>query len=220
MFHILKERFPLTLRLAFLSFFLALFWGLPLGVLSSHRRFKKYSKLFDTLPILFISFPVFVVAPFLIWIFAVKWPLFPVSGAGSFSHLILPSLSLALPLGALLMKITRTSIFEVMSLEYVRTAKAKGVSSRDIYFKHILKNASLPVVTIAGLQIGFLLTGVVIVETIFDFPGLGTLLYKSILSRDYPVVQGAVFLISLIYVFINRLTDQIYTWIHPQLREF
>ena len=217
---LLRERFPLTLRLAFLSLFLALLWGVPLGVISAHRRLKKYKKFFDIFPIFFISFPVFVVAPILIWFFAVKWPVLPVSGAESFAHLILPSLSLAFPLGALLMKMTRTSVFEVMSLEYVRTARAKGVSSRDIYFKHILKNALIPIITIAGLQMGALLTGTVIVETIFDFPGLGTLLYQSILSRDYPVVQGTVLFMALIYIFINKSTDQIYTWVHPHHREF
>ena len=219
-FQILKERFPLTFRLAFLSLLLALLWGIPLGVLSAYKGLRRYKKFFDIFPIFFISFPVFVVAPLLIWLFAVKWPLLPVSGAESFSHLILPSLSLALPLGALLMKMTRTSVFEVMSLEYVRTARAKGVSSRDIYFKHILRNALIPITTIAGLQLGALITGAVIVETIFDFPGLGTLLYQAILSRDYPVVQGAVLFIALLYIVINKLTDQAYAWIHPHLKEF
>lgn len=219
-FELLKSKFPLTLRLAFLSLFLAILWGIPVGVLSSYKGLRKYRKFFDIFPIIFISFPVFVVAPLLIWFFAVKWKLLPVSGAESFAHLLLPSFSLALPLGALLMKMTRASVFEIMSLEYVRTAKAKGVSSKNIYFKHILRNALIPVVTIAGLQLGSLLTGTVIVETIFDFPGVGTLLYQSILSRDYPVVQGVVLFIALIYIVINKLTDQIHAWIHPHLREF
>ena len=116
------------------------------------------------------------------------------------------------------MKITRASILEVLPLDYVRTAKAKGVSPAPIYFQHILKNALIPIVTIVGLQMGALLTGTVIIETIFDRPGIGSLLYQAIVSRDYPLIQGSVLLIALIYVFVNRFTDLVYTLVHPQMR--
>ncbi|MCY4321925.1 MAG: ABC transporter permease, partial [Bdellovibrionaceae bacterium] len=133
----------------------------------------------------------------------------------SFSYLFLPSLSLALPLGAVLMKITRASILEVLSSDYVRTARSKGLSLSQVYFKHVLKNALIPILTVLGLQMGSLLTGTVIVETIFDRPGIGSLLYQSIVSRDYPLVQALVLLIAFLYIFINWLTDWLYTVFNP-----
>ena len=217
-FEALKEQVPFTFNLAFLSLFLSFLWGIPFGILSAHPSFAKYEKFFDVFPILFFSIPAFVVAPCLIWFFGAYLMWLPISGAGTFSHLILPSISLALPLGAVLMKVTRASILEVLHLDYVRTAKAKGVNPVNIYFRHTLKNALIPIVTIAGLQMGALLTGAVIIETIFDRPGIGSLLYRAIVSRDYPLIQATVLFIAITYVFINRLTDWVYTLIHPQMR--
>ncbi len=217
-FESLEEQIPFTFNLAFLSLFLSFLWGIPFGMLSAHPSFIKWEKLFDIFPILFFSVPAFVVAPFLIWFFGVYLMWLPISGAGSFSHLILPSISLALPLGAVLMKVTRASILEVLHLDYVRTAKAKGVNFVNIYLQHILKNALIPIVTILGLQMGALLTGTVIIETIFDRPGIGSLLYRAIVSRDYPLIQATILFIALTYVFINRFTDWVYTRIHPQMR--
>ena len=116
------------------------------------------------------------------------------------------------------MKITRASLLEVLPLDYVRTARAKGVSVSSLYFEHVLKNALIPIITILGLQMGALLTGTVIIETIFDRPGLGSLLYEAIVSRDYPIIQGCVLLIAFIYIFVNRFTDWIYTLVQPQMR--
>jgi len=215
---ILWEHIPFTFSLALTSLVLAFFWGVPFGVLAAHPRFIKYDTVLDLLPILFFSVPAFVAAPLWIWFFGVYLMWLPVSGAEGVAYLVLPSLSLALPLGAVLMKITRTSILEVLPLDYVRTAKAKGVPPISVYFQHILKNAFIPVLTILGLQMGALLTGTVIIETIFDRPGLGSLLYQAILSRDYPIIQGTVLLIALIYVFINRGTDWLYRLVHPQMR--
>ena len=164
---------------------------------------------------IFISVPVFISAPLLIWLFSNQLKWLPVSGAGSFSYLLLPSISLALPLGAILMKVTRASILEVLSSDYVRTAISKGLSTSQIYFKHVLKNAFIPILTVLGLQMGSLLTGTVIVETIFDRPGIGSLLYQSIVSRDYPLVQALVLLIAFIYIFINWLTDWLYKLFNP-----
>ena len=215
---ILKEQIPFTFILAFFSLLLAIAWGLPFGILSAHPRFIKYESFFDLLPLLFFSIPAFVVAPCLIWFFGAYLMWLPVSGSGGFSYLILPSVSLALPLGAVLMKITRASLLEVLPLDYVRTARAKGVSVSSLYFEHVLKNALIPIITILGLQMGALLTGTVIIETIFDRPGLGSLLYEAIVSRDYPIIQGCVLLIAFIYIFVNRFTDWIYTLVQPQMR--
>ena len=218
-FESLKEHLPFSVRLAFLALFLAFLWGVPLGLMSSLSFLKKYSWGLDLFPLLFFSVPAFVFAPVLIWFFGVKLAWFPVSGAGGFASLFLPALSLALPLGAVLMKVTRVSILEVLPLDFVRTAQAKGLSFFAVHFKHVLRNALVSIVSIMGLQLGALLTGTVIIETIFDRPGLGQLLYQGIVSRDYPLVQASILTVALIYVFVNRLTDWMYTIIHPQMKE-
>ena len=216
--HSIGRQIPFTFFLSILSLFMAFIWGLSLGVLSAHPFFKKFEKAFDFFPLVFFSVPVFVSAPLLIWFFAGQLSWFPVSGSGSFSYVFLPALSLALPLGAVLMKITRASILEVLSSDFVRTARGKGLSLSQVYFRHVLKNALIPIITVLGLQMGALLTGTVIVETIFDRPGIGSLLYRSIVSRDYPLVQGLVLFIALVYVFINRWTDWLYTFFNPFMK--
>ena len=216
---LLGEQFPRTVELALLSLFLALLWGIPFGVVSAVKALKPIEKVFDVFPVFLFSIPAFVSAPLFIWLFAIYFPLLPVGGTGGFSHLILPSISLALPLGAILMKMTRVSMLEVTSAEYVKTAIAKGLSPAKIYFQHILFNALIPIITLAGLQLGALLTGTVIIEIIFDRPGLGSLLFEAITTRDYPLIQGIVLLMALIYIFANRLTDKLYTLIHPQMKE-
>lgn len=216
---VLKENIPFTFNLAFVALSLSLFWGLSLGLLSVFSKtLKKYQLLFDTLPVLFFSIPAFALAPLLIWFLSIRFSLFPVGGSGSFAHLVLPAFSLALPLGAILMKITRVSVLEVMNFHYVRTAQAKGLSTFKVYFYHVLMNALTPIITIAGLQMGTLLTGTVITEIIFDRPGIGNLLYQAIISRDYPVIQMSILFIALVYVFVNRFTDWLYKVIQPQIK--
>ena len=212
------RQFPFTFFLSVMSLGMALLWGISFGVLSAHPQFKKWEKFFNFFPLIFFSVPVFVSAPLLIWLFSNQLKWLPVSGTGSFSYLFLPSLSLALPLGAVLMKITRVSVLEALSSDYARTAVSKGLSLSQVYFKHVLKNALIPILTVLGLQMGALLTGTVIVETIFDRPGIGSLLYQSIVSRDYPLVQALVLLIAFIYIFINWLTDWLYTLFNPFMK--
>ena len=216
---LIKAEFPYTFFLSLLSLSLAVLWGLPLGILSSYPLLKTGKFFLNALPLVFISIPVFVSAPFLIWFFASKLSWLPVSGSGSFSHLILPSVSLALPLGAILMKISRASLLENLDKDYVRTALSKGLSVSQVYRKHILRNALTPILTVLGLQMGALLTGTVIVETLFDRPGIGSLLYQSIVSRDYPVMQALILLIALIYIFINKGTDWLYTAFNPLMKK-
>ena len=161
----------------------------------------------------------FFLAPILIWIFSIQLNWFPVSERGTgLEYLILPALSLALPLGAVLLKMSRASLLEVMTKNYIRTGKAKGLSDFSVGLKHGLKNALIPIVTVLGLQSGALLTGTVIVESIFDWPGLGLLLLSAIQQRDYPLVQGTVLLISVIYVLINLIVDLIYMVVHPKMQ--
>ncbi|MCB0406703.1 MAG: ABC transporter permease, partial [Bdellovibrionales bacterium] len=151
-------------------------------------------------------------------IFALKLDLLPVSDRGSWEHLILPSMSLALPLSAILIRVTRASMLEVIHEDYIRTAYSKGLSSMTVYFKHALKNALIPIITIVGLQTGALLTGTVITETIFDWPGIGTLLFDSIQRRDYPTVQGCVLVIAFIFVLVNLVTDLLYSFVNPKVQ--
>ena len=213
----LTQAFPATFELAFFSMLLAIFWGLPAALISVAKR-AWWDRSLSLISLVAMSLPVFFVAPLLIWLFAIKLPLFPVSEKGEgLEYIFLPALSLALPLGAVLLKMSRAALLEVWKKDYIRTAKAKGLSKTRMVLKHGLKAALVPIVTILGLQSGALLTGTVIVESIFDWPGLGLLLLSAIQSRDYPVVQGTILLISVIYVLVNLVVDLVYIYIHPRM---
>lgn len=215
---IILQQFPFTFFLSFLALFMAFIWGIPAGLFSAHPKFSKFRQFFDLLPMIFFSIPVFISAPLLIWFFGIYLSWLPVSGAGSLSYIFLPALSLALPLGAVLMQITQSSILELLSSDFIRTARSKGLSFSQIYFKHVLKNAFIPILTVLGLQLGSLLTGTVIIEHIFDRPGIGSLLYKSIVSRDYPLIQALILCIAIVYIFINRWTDWLYVFFQPRIQ--
>ncbi|MEE6250674.1 MAG: ABC transporter permease, partial [Bdellovibrionota bacterium] len=143
---------------------------------------------------------------------------FPVSERGGLEHLVLPAFSLAIALSAIIMRMTRTSMLEVIKEDYIRTAKSKGLAGGKIYFKHALRNALMPIITIIGLQFGALLTGTVITETIFDWPGIGTLFFSAIQERNYPLVQACILTVSLTYVAVNLLVDIAYAAVNPQVR--
>jgi peptide/nickel transport system permease protein len=162
--------------------------------------------------------PGFWLGPMLILIFAIQLDWFPVSERGGIEHLVLPAFSLALALSAIIMRMTRTSMLEVIREDYIRTAKSKGLNKIKIYFKHALRNALMPVITIVGLQFGALLTGTVITETIFDWPGIGTLFFSAIQERNYPLVQACILVVSLTYVFVNLVVDIAYAAVNPQVR--
>ena len=212
----LFQALPATFQLAFLALLLSALWGIPAGVFSALKK-GAWDHGLSVFSLMAMSLPVFFVAPLLIWLFALKLSWFPVSEKGEFISWILPAISLALPLGAVLLKMSRSALLEVLQKDYIRTAQAKGLSFMQAGLRHGLKNALIPIVTVLGLQSGALLTGTVIVESIFDWPGIGLLLLESIQKRDYPVVQGAVLLISVIYVLVNLIVDLIYMWIHPQM---
>lgn len=208
---------PATFQLACLALLLSALWGLPAGIFSALKK-GPWDRALSLIAVLAMSAPVFVLAPILIWLFALKLSWLPVSErGGQLKYFILPALSLALPLGAVLLKMSRAAFLEVLDKDYIRTARAKGLSFFRLSLTHGLKNALVPIVTVLGLQSGALLTGTVIVESIFDWPGLGLLLLEAIQQRDYPVVQGAVLLIALIYVLVNLLVDIIYILIHPRM---
>lgn len=217
-FQEIAARFPATFELSLAALAFALLWGLPLGVWSAIKPYSFRDQAFSVFSLIGMSVPGVFLGPALVYIFAMRFDLLPVSERGGFDHLILPALSLALPLGAVILRMTRAAMLEVVNEDYIRTARSKGAGEETVFFKHALRNAMVPIVTIVGLQLGSLLTGTVITETIFDWPGLGTLLFGSIQRRDYPMVQGCVLFIACIYVLVNLLTDLTYGLVNPKVR--
>jgi peptide/nickel transport system permease protein len=212
------DRLPATLELTVGAMIAAILIGVPLGVFSAIKQYGIADNAILVTGLLGISIPGVFLGPLLIYIFGVKLMWFPVSDRGGIENLILPAISLALPLSAILMRMTRAAMLDVIREDYIRTARAKGAAPMKVYFTHALRNALMPVITIVGLQIGSLLTGAVITETIFDWPGLGTLLFNSISQRDYPLVQACLLLTALIFIFVNFLTDLAYAWANPRVR--
>ena len=218
----LRESVPVTFLLALSAMLLAAVWGIGAGGMAVLKG-GRVEQLLNIFSLVCMSLPVFFVAPLLIWLFAIHLGWFPVSETGpggvvGLRYMALPALSLAIPLGAVLLKITRAALIEVIPKHYMRTAKAKGLSRPAVFLKHGFKNALVSIVTVLGLQSSALLTGTVIVESIFDLPGIGLLLLESIQRRDYPLVQGAIILIAVIYVMVNLITDLIYLHLNPQIR--
>ncbi|HEX4922763.1 MAG TPA: nickel ABC transporter permease [Bdellovibrionales bacterium] len=211
-------RLPATIELTLAAISIAVLAGIPLGVIAAIQRGRWADRAALIFGLLGISVPNFWLAPMLILVFSIQLGWLPVSERGGIESLVLPGVSLGLALSSILMRMTRASMLEVINEDYIRTARAKGLSSFSLYFKHGLRNALMPVITILGLQFGSLLTGAVITETIFDWPGIGTLFFQSIQQRNYPLVQGCVLFISMTYVFVNLLTDLAYLWANPKLR--
>ncbi|TFU16867.1 nickel ABC transporter permease [Thermus tengchongensis] len=214
----LKTYFPNTVELAVAAILVALLTGIPLGILAALRPGSGLDLGVMTLALLGVSMPVFWFGLLAILIFSVNLGWFPVAGKGTLAHLVLPAVTLGVNATALLARMTRGTLLEVLSQDYIRTARAKGLRERVVVFKHALRNAMIPVVTVAGLEFGSLLAGAVITETIFAWPGLGQLLVGSILARDYPVVQGAVLLVATSFILVNLLVDLLYAGIDPRVR--
>ena len=215
---LLFERLPATLELAIAALILAVVIALPLGTVAAIRQDKPADSGAMLFSLIGISIPNFWLGPLLILLFSLWLGWTPVSGSQAPGSLILPAITLGTALAAILARMVRSSLLEVLNQDYIRTARAKGLGTPAIIWRHALRNAWLPVITLLGLQLGALLGGAVITETIFSWPGLGSLLVESIQKRDYPVVQGCVLFISLAYVLVNTLTDLIYTWIDPRIR--
>ena len=214
----LKTYFPNTLELALAAILVAVLTGIPLGILAALRPGSGLDLSVMVLALLGVSMPVFWFGLLAILIFSVGLGWFPVAGKGTLAHLVLPAVTLGINATALLARMTRGTLLEVLSQDYIRTARAKGLSERVVIYKHALRNALIPVITVVGLEFGTLLSGAVITETIFAWPGLGQLLVGSILARDYPVVQGAVLLVATSFVLINLLVDLLYAAIDPRVR--
>ncbi len=214
----LANRLPATLELAAAALMLALVIALPLGVMAAIHRNKPWDTGAMGFSLLGVSIPNFWLGPMLILVFSLWLGWTPVSGREGAGSLILPAVTLGTALAAVLARMVRSSLLEVLGEDFVRTARAKGLPERVVIWRHALGNAWLPVITLLGLQLGALLGGAVITETVFSWPGIGSLMVESIQKRDYPVVQGCVLLISLAYVLVNTLTDLVYAWIDPRIR--
>ena len=213
---LIAERFPATLQLAAAALAIAVVTALPLGALAARRQGRAVDGIAMGLALLGQSVPSFWLGPLLILVFSVWLGWTPVSGREGGSSLVLPALTLGAGMAAVLARMVRSSLLEVLREDYLRTARAKGVAERSLLWRHALPNAALPVVTVLGLQAGALLSGAVITETVFAWPGIGSLLVDAIQRRDYPVVQGCVLLISACYVVVNALTDLAYAWLDPR----
>ncbi|MEW6455804.1 MAG: nickel ABC transporter permease [Acidobacteriota bacterium] len=214
----IKDHFPATLELALGSLLISIIISLPFGVLSAYKEGSIIDHVSTGFSIFGLAIPNFWLGPLLIILFSIKLRLFPVSGRDGLLSLILPATTLGTYFSAFLMRITKVSILEELNENWVRTARAKGLKESQVMIKHVLRNSLIPIVTILGLQAGSLLTGAIITETIFSWPGIGSLLIKSITRRDYPMVQGVVLFISFLYIFINFLTDILYSIIDPRIR--
>ncbi|MBF0351495.1 MAG: ABC transporter permease [SAR324 cluster bacterium] len=212
------DRLPATVELMGGAMVVTLFIALPLGLISAVNRGKGVDHLAMFFSLLGVSIPNFWLGPVLILIFSIQLDWLPVNERGTFLHLILPAITLGTSLAAILSRITRSSVLETLSKDYIRTARAKGISEMRILFQHALRNASIPIVTVIGLQVGILLSGAIITERIFDWPGVGSLLIDAIQTRNYPLVQGCVIFIACSYVLINLLTDISYTFLDPRVR--
>ena len=214
---VLAERIPATSLLAGTSILIALIIALPLGVLAAVRKGSIWDRLAMTFSMLGVAIPNFWMGPILILVFSLWLGWFPVSGNDQMLSLVLPAVTLGTALAAILSRMIRASLLEVFNEDYIRAAYARGLLPSTVIWKHALKNAALPVVTILGMQLGALLAGAVITETVFSWPGVGQLTIEAIQKRDYPVIQSCVLLISLSYVFINLLTDLAYAWLDPRV---
>lgn len=214
---LLGQHFAATAKLALAAFVVAVLMAVPAGVLAAARRGSAWDIGAMSFSLLGVSIPNFWLGPLLVLVFSLGLGWFPVSGSSEPLALVLPAVTLGTALAAVLSRMIRSALLEVMGEDFIRTARAKGLSPYRVWVRHGLRNAWLPVLTVLGMQLGALLGGAVITETVFNWPGVGSLLVESIQRRDYPVVQGSVLLISLSYVLINLATDLLYARVDPRI---
>src|SRR6202521_2235592 len=223
---LIADRVGPTLALATLTMALSIVISVPLGVVAAYRQGTWLDKIVMGFSVLGFSVPVFVIGYVLIYVFAIKLNWFPVQGyqriadgiPGFLQRLILPSLTLSVIYVALIARMTRTSVLDVMGEDYIRTARAKGQVERKVLFRHALKNAAVPIVTVIGLGVALLIGGVVVTESVFTIPGIGRLTVDAVLARDYPTIQAVILLFSLVYVLINLIVDLVYRVFDPRIR--
>jgi ABC-type dipeptide/oligopeptide/nickel transport system permease component len=210
-------RFPLTLTLALMGLGISVLIAVPLGVVSAVRRWSVWDYLGMAVSHAGMALPSFWLGILLLLVFAVRFPLFPLFGAGGIGHLFLPALSLGLARAAILIRLIRASMLEELQREYVVTARAKGLTEATVRYRHALRNALLPVVTVAGIQLGYMLGGAIVIEQVFGLPGLGRLFLSAIYQRDFPLVQGGVVFVALVFSLINFTVDVLYGALNPRI---
>jgi ABC-type dipeptide/oligopeptide/nickel transport system permease component len=216
--HVILAHYPATLELAFFALLVCAAIGIPAGLLAAERPGTSADHAVGVFTLLGLSVPNFALGPILILVFSVILGWLPVSGRGGVSHLILPAITLGAALAAILTRMVRIAVIEELSSDYVRTARAKGLSPTAVLFRHAFRNALIPILTILGLQFGTLLAGAIVTETIFSWPGIGRLAVQAIGARDYPLLQGCILLIAVSYVLVNLLTDAVYALVDPRVR--
>jgi ABC-type dipeptide/oligopeptide/nickel transport system permease component len=215
---LIVARLPATLQLTVTAMLLAIVLAVPLGVLAATRRGGPIDFLAMGVALVGQSVPNFWLAIMMILLFAVSWGLLPTSGRGGIAHVVMPAAAIAINLMALLTRLVRSTMIEMLSEDYVRTARAKGLRELFVTGRHALPNALIPLVTVVGLQFGYILGGAVVIETIFTWPGVGLFTIQAILNRDYPVVQAAVVILATAVVLINLAVDLLYVWLDPRIR--
>jgi ABC-type dipeptide/oligopeptide/nickel transport system permease component len=215
---LIAARLPATLQLTVTAMLLAIVLAVPLGVLAATHRGGPVDLLAMGVALVGQSVPNFWLAIMMILLFAVSWGLLPTSGRGGVAHVVMPAAAIAINLMALLTRLVRSTMIEMLSEDYVRTARAKGLREVLVTSRHALPNALIPLVTVIGLQFGYILGGAVVIETIFTWPGVGLFTIQAILNRDYPVVQAAVFILATGVVLINLAVDLLYVWLDPRIR--
>lgn len=216
---LLLQRYPYTLQLTIAALVVAILLSIPAGVHSARTRNAFDDRAISVVSLFGLSFPNFALGPILILVFSIKVGWLPVSGAGSFANLVLPAITMGSALAAILTRMVRTSMLEELSQDYIRTARAKGLNETTVVYRHALRNAMIPVITVLGLQFGALLAGAIVTEKIFSWPGIGRLTVDAISNRDYYVVQGCILAIGLTYVLVNFLTDFVYSVVNPRIRQ-
>jgi ABC-type dipeptide/oligopeptide/nickel transport system permease component len=216
--HLVLTRYPFTVELTAAALVLALLLAIPAGISAALHRGRARDHVLSVVSLLGLSFPSFALGPILILLVSIKLGWLPVSGAGDLSHLVLPAVTMGSALAAILTRMVRTSMLEELGQDYIRTSRAKGLPERTVVYKHALRNAMIPVLTLIGLQFGALLAGAIVTETIFSWPGIGRLTVSAISNRDYPLLQGCILAVGLTYVLVNLATDVLYMVVNPRIR--
>lgn len=215
---IILERYPATLQLAFLALVVCAAIAIPAGMIAAYRRGQAADRTVGVFTLFGLAFPNFALGPVLILLFSIELGVLPVSGRGGPLYYVLPAATLGAALAAILTRMVRGSMLQELSSDYVRTARAKGLSTGAVLVRHAFRNALIPIITILGLQFGTLLAGTIVTETIFSWPGIGRLTVQAISARDYPLLQGCILVIAVSYVAVNLLTDMLYAVIDPRVR--
>jgi len=214
----IMARLPATIELALAALLVSLVIAIPVGIISALKQYSLLDNASMIGALAGVSMPNFWLGLLLILVFSVQLEWLPVFGRGELRHLVLPAVTLGTGMAAVTARLVRSSILEVLKQDYIRTARAKGLVEMLVVYRHVLKNSFIPVITVVGLQFGSLLEGAVVVEVIFAWPGIGELLYDSILARDSPMIQGCVLIIAIMYVTVNLLVDISYAWLDPRIR--